>query len=240
MISVNVVFFGPAKDFARAESASVELPDGASVADLRRVLSERYSGLRDALPTIRLAINEEFTTDDATLDAGYEVALIPPVSGGSDSEGILVDLVKEAIPVERVRRFVMGDPAMGGIVSFEGATREERDDSHGPLTQLDYEAYETMARRQMEELACKAKARWGLGRVAIVHRIGAVAIAEVSVMIVVAGEHRAQAFDACRWLIDKLKQDVPIWKKDVYQDGHVEWVEPGNNVAPPLVGGAGS
>jgi molybdopterin synthase catalytic subunit len=240
MINVSVVFLGPARDFAEAESASVELADGASIADLRRVLADRYPGLRNALPTIRFAINEEFATDDATLGAGDEVALIPPVSGGGGSDGILVDLVKEAIPVERVRCFVIGDPALGGIVTFEGATRTERDESHGSLVRLDYEAYEAMARCQLENLAREAKARWALGRVAVVHRVGPVEIAEVSVMIAVASKHRVQSFDACRWLIDKLKQDVPIWKKDVYEDGHIEWVEPGNNVAPALVGGVDS
>ncbi len=228
MINISIVFLGPARDFAMVDSTSLELSDGASIADLRVVLSERYPGLSGALPTIRFAVNEEFATDDTALEANDEVALIPPVSGGSGDDAILVDLVNQAIPAEHVRRFVLGDPASGGIVTFEGATRAQFDSGHGQLERLDYEAYETMARRQLEQLAREALARWGLGRVAIVHRIGPVAIADVSVMIAVAGGHRTESFEACRWLIDKLKQDVPIWKKDVYQDGHAEWVEPGS------------
>lgn len=144
----------------------------------------------------------------------------------SDEQGILVDLLPDPIPVERVRGFVTGDHNLGGIVTFERATRRELDASHGAIVRLEYEAFEGMARRQLERLAVEAKKRWSAGRVAIVHRTGAVPPGAVSVMIAVACGHRAEAFEACRWLIDTLKSEVPIWKKDVFEDGHVRWVNP--------------
>ncbi len=138
----------------------------------------------------------------------------------------LVELTHEPIDGERVRAFIGGDRALGGIVTFEGVTRGERDAVHGELVRLEYEAYETMGLRQMEQLADEAFRRWQCGKVALVHRIGPVEPAEVSVMIAVACGHRAEAFEACRWLIDTLKKDVPIWKKDAFADGFVRWVEP--------------
>ncbi len=226
MISVHVLFLGPAKDFANTETTSLDLAEGSTVADLRVVLADRFPKLRDALPTIRFATNEEFATDETVLNSGDEVALIPPVSGGTQDDGILIDLVREPVSVQRVRDFVSGDPALGGIVTFEGATRCERDAQHGALVRLDYEAYESMARRQLHLLAGEARDRWSAGRIAMIHRLGPVPPGEVSVMIAVACPHRGECFDACRWLIDTLKRDVPIWKKDVFEDGFVRWVQP--------------
>ena len=226
MNAIKVVFLGPAKDLANAESVTLDLPDGATLADLRDVLEGRYERLARALETIRFAVNEAFAGEDTELHDGDEVALIPPVSGGAPDGGVLVDLVTGPVPVDRIRDFTMGDPELGGIVTFEGATRREVDPGHGALVRLEYEAYEGMARRQLEHLARQVKERWSAGRVAIVHRLGAVPPGEVSVMIAVACGHRAESFAACRWLIDTLKKDVPIWKRDVFVDGHARWVEP--------------
>ena len=226
MMSIRVLFLGPAKDFAQVESTSVELAEGATIANLRDVLAARFPRLMPALPSVRFAVNQAFARDDVRLSADDEVALIPPVSGGSGDEHVMVQLVRDPISVERVRSFVMGNPAVGGIVTFEGATRADVDARHGAIVRLDYEAYDGMAERQMVRIADEAKRRWSLGRVALVHRIGSVAPAEVSVMIAVASAHRAEAFEACRWLIDAVKKDVPIWKKDVYEDGSTRWVDP--------------
>lgn len=137
----------------------------------------------------------------------------------------LVEIVDRPIDATKVRGFITGDPTLGGIALFEGVTRAERDAEHGALVRLDYEAHPTMARRQMQRLADQAIRDFGAGKAAIVHRIGGVKVAETSVMIGVACPHRAEAFDACRWVIDTLKRDVPIWKKDIFEDGFVRWVE---------------
>ena len=140
---------------------------------------------------------------------------------------VWVELVRGPIPVAQVRDFVSGDPSLGGTVTFEGSTRAESDPQHGPLVRLDYEAYESMARRQLERVAREAVDRFDAGKIAVVHRLGSVPVGEASVTIAVACGHRAEAFEACRWLIDRLKKDVPIWKKDEFEDGFVKWVETG-------------
>ena len=139
---------------------------------------------------------------------------------------IWIELFDGTLPLGRILEFVGGDAALGGIVTFHGATRGEHDPGHGALVRLDYEAYCTMAENQMRELARSAQRKWGAGRVAMLHRLGAVGVGEISVAIAVACPHRAEAFEACRWLIDTLKRDVPIWKKDVFADGFTRWVDP--------------
>ena len=231
MIEINVLFLGPARDFAGVDDASLELPDHATIAELRTILADRHPGLVGAMATIRFAVNQEFADDETVLKSGDEVALIPPVSGGTDAVGLptderlLIELVREAIDLDRIRDFITGDVSLGGIVTFEGVTRGETDPEHGALSHLLYEAYEAMALEKLGDLAREAKERWSTGRVAIVHRLGAVRPGEASVIIAVACAHRAESFAACRWLIDTLKKDVPIWKKNVYQDNFTRWVD---------------
>lgn len=226
MIDLDVLFLGPARDFAGQDSVRLQVRNGTTIAALRMVLAERFEGLRDALETIRFAVNEAFAAEDTVLQGGDEVALIPPVSGGCGAGGAWVDLVHERIDTARVRGFVHGAYEAGGIVTFEGATRRDVDGVHGAITRLEYEAYGAMARQQLERLAEEAKARWSAFRVAIIHRVGSVPVGDVSVMIAVACGHRDEAFQACRGLIDALKKDVPIWKRDVYEDGFERWVRP--------------
>ena len=224
MISIRVMFLGPAGDFAGVASTSLEVDAATTVADVRRLLSERYPRLGKALGTIRVAVNEEFAREDHILKSNDEVALIPPVSGGSEGDHVWVELVRTDLPAGRVRAFVLNEPALGGVCTFEGVTRAERDASHGRLVHLEYEAYESMAAKQLRRLAGRATECWSVGRLVILHRLGRVPVGEVSVVIAVACGHRAESFDACRRLIDSLKQDVPIWKKNVYQDGFIRWV----------------
>jgi molybdopterin synthase catalytic subunit len=221
---VRVLLFGPAKDLGGVTEDVMELRAGATVGDVRQMLAQRYGRLAPGLPSMRLAVNASFAPDSTAVRDGDEVAVIPPVSGGGDGD-LLVELVRGPIPVDRVRAFVVGDPALGGVVTFEGATREESNPEHGPLLRLEYEAYESMAAAELSRLAERARDRWGAGRVAVVHRLGPVLPGEASVMIAVGCRHRAEAFEACRWLIDMLKKEVPIWKQDVFVDGHVRWVE---------------
>src|SRR5579864_5544274 len=135
-----------------------------------------------------------------------------------------IQLHDERIEIGPVIEFVT-DPAAGGIAVFLGTTRAETNSAGAVLRALDYEAYEEMARAQMESLAVEARRRWSIQRLAILHRIGRVPLAEPSVIIAVSTPHRADAFDACRWLIDTLKSQAPIWKKEVWADGTQRWVE---------------
>ena len=135
-----------------------------------------------------------------------------------------IQLHDERIEIAPVIEFVT-DAAAGGIAVFLGTTRAETNSAGAVLRALDYEAYEEMARAQMESLAVEARRRWSIQRLAILHRIGRVPLAEPSVIIAVSTPHRADAFDACRWLIDTLKSQAPIWKKEVWADGTQRWVE---------------
>lgn len=226
MVCVTVYFFGPARALVGEERIELNIESGQTVADIKWLLEARFSTLRGAMKTFRLAVNEEFVPDVRPLSPGDCVAVIPPVSGGCEDETILIDLCDQPLNTGALRDFVGSGNEHGAIAIFEGVTRREVDQEHGAIIRLDYEAYESMARRQLFHLARIATDRWGVFRIAIAHRIGGVPAGETSVYIAVACAHRAEAFEACRWLIDTLKAEVPIWKKDVYEDGFVRWVEP--------------
>jgi molybdopterin synthase catalytic subunit len=134
----------------------------------------------------------------------------------------------EAGPLDAARAIAfVASPAAGGVDVFLGCTRAESRAADGrPLVALDYEAYGTMALKEMRGLAAAARARWPVVRLAVLHRTGRVGLAEPSVVIAVATPHRAEAFEACRWLIDELKARVPIWKREVWDDGSGSWVDP--------------
>jgi len=134
-----------------------------------------------------------------------------------------VELDHGKILADKLHAFLHADSAYGGVVTFDGVTRAEISSTHGDLVRLEYEAYERMALKEMEKLAETARERWMAGRVAIVHAIGPVLPGKTSVTVGIACSHRAEAFDACRWVIDTLKKDVPIWKKAVFADGFTEW-----------------
>ena len=129
-----------------------------------------------------------------------------------------------------------GDAAAGGIDVFIGTTRAETHADGRELVALDYEAYPEMALSQMRDLARRARARWPVVRLALLHRVGRVAVGQPSVVVAVACPHRAEAFEACRWLIDTLKAEVPIWKKEVWADGSGTWVA---GSVPQAPGGGG-
>src|SRR6266536_547488 len=175
-------------------------------------------GLGDEPEGLLYAVNKRYADRDTALAEGDEVALIPPVSGGS------FRLTDEPIDAAAVIREV-SDPRAGGIATFIGTTRIE---SRGRTVHyLDYEAYSGMAEQVMAEIADELKDRHDLCEVAITHRVGRVNIGELSVVIAVSAPHRADALAACREAIDTLKQTVPLWKKEVYEGGE-EWIGRGS------------
>lgn len=135
-----------------------------------------------------------------------------------------IDLSSRPLNATSAALFV-SDPAAGGIDLFLGTTRAQASDTGQPLTALDYEAYPEMAIEQMCDLARRARERWPIVKIALLHRTGRVAVGEPSVLIAVSTPHRAEAFEATRWLIDMLKAEVAVWKKEVWADGSVTWVE---------------
>ncbi len=225
-MSVRVLFLGPACDWAGMSEASFEHGEGATVATLAERIYADLPALAERRAVLRFAVNQNFAGDDVEIHDGDEVAIIPPVSGGVADADDLVAIVDTPIDAAAVRHHVDGDGGTGAVAVFEGITRFERHVEHGGLLRLEYESYGEMALSEMRALAEKARHRWPILKLAIVHRVGAVGIGEASVMIVVASGHRAEAFDACRWLIDTLKQQVPIWKREIWASGESSWVDP--------------
>ncbi len=221
---VRVLFFGMLKDMAGKPADEMELPDGASVRDLLAQYESLIPTLKQSLPSLALAVNQQYAGPDTRLQADDEVALLPPVSGGAPEPAVrkgCATMVREVIDSQRVvGALKRGED--GAALVFEGVVRNQ---TRGRRTLfLDYEAYEEMALQQMESLASEALQQFQIRDVAIVHRLGRLQIGETSVLIAVASAHRAAAFDACRWLIDTLKRTVPIWKKEHFEDGAV-WAD---------------
>jgi molybdopterin synthase catalytic subunit len=220
---VRVLPFGILKDWLGASATTLELPEGASVGDLL----DRVGELQNAAPALRgiaVSVNAEYATAAHLLSDGDEVGLLPPVSGGTDSVAdheappIVIALTRELIDPEKlVAAAKRGED--GAVVVFDGIVRNN---TRGRRTlHLDYEAYEEMALKQMNELAEQALSKFAVRHVTLVHRLGHLEIGEGSVLVIVASAHRGAAFDACRWIIDTLKQTVPIWKKETFVDGAV-------------------
>ena len=136
-----------------------------------------------------------------------------------------IEILDRALSVNDAVRFVT-DAGAGGIDVFLGTTRSEKSSDGRELIALDYEAYPEMAIERLRKLAQRAREQWPIVKLAILHRVGRVALAEPSVVIAVACPHRGEAFAACKWLIDQLKVDVPIWKKEIWSDGTDSWVSP--------------
>ena len=225
-MQVRVLYFGVLRDMAGREQESVELSEPARLADLYRELQQRLAGLEKFAGSIALSINYDYASLDALLHDGDEVALLPPVSGGSQSQDAAAQqshsrIVREPIDSKRIVS-EMKAAEDGAVVVFDGIVRNH---SRGRRTlYLEYSAYEPMAAGELEKLAQSALANHKVRDVRIEHRLGRLEIGETSVLIVVSSAHRAEAFDAARWIIDTLKKTVPIWKKEYFADGAV-WAD---------------
>jgi molybdopterin synthase catalytic subunit len=211
---VTVLYFAAARDAAGAAREPLD-PVPPTVGDLRRRLLERRPALGPVLARSRIAVDGEFAGDEAPLRDGAEVAVIPPVAGGAPACAV----VDRPIRLEEVVEAV-SSTASGGLVTFTGVVR---DASHGRrVERLEYEAYVGMAERSLARIADEVGRRHD-GRVSIVHRVGILRPGEVAVVVACATPHRAQAFRACEEVVERLKREVPIWKREVFADG-AAWV----------------
>jgi len=220
-MQLTVKLFGSLREEAGAKELEVELPDGSRVVDLRELLAERFPLLERLGERIATSVNLEMADALQVLQDGDEVAFLPPVAGGSGAALKLCTISGSPLDEQEVMARVSGRDA-GGIVSFVGNVR---DHARGrEIEYLEYEAYPEMAEREMQKISDEAAERWPGTRVAIAHRTGHLEIGEAAVVIVAAAPHRGEAFEACRFAIDTLKQTVPIWKKEVATDGEY-WVD---------------
>ena len=215
-MKIKVVYLGGSRVQSGSPEEIIELPKGATVAEAATHLGERHPDLAPHLGSVRWAINFEFAPINSPLSPNDELALIPPVQGGAPRT-----VVTEApLNPEEIRAWVQ-HPEAGATTSFVGTVRNH---SRGEaVVRLEYEAYVPMVERQLELICDKCEALEAGTRVAIGHRYGTLEIGEISVVIAVSAPHRAAAFDACRQAIELIKTDVPIWKKELTENGET-WV----------------
>jgi MoaE-MoaD fusion protein len=220
---VTLLAFGMLRDLlpsAGPAGIPLDLPPGATVRELLDCCQSLVSDHSVPWASIAVAVNRDYAHSSHPLADGDEVALLPPVSGGADPAPYVRLVHDRIVPHDIIPPLEL--PEDGAIVVFDGIVRNH---SRNRATRyLEYEAYEAMALRQMEDLAAQALTRFAIRDVAVVHRLGRIEIGESSVLIAVFSAHRAAAFDACRWIIDILKQTVPIWKKEFFSDGAV-WAQ---------------
>ncbi len=213
----EVFLFAGLRDRAGRDHIAVTLPIGARVAELLAAVAAAVPAIASALPHCRVAVALEFVGLEHTPRPGDEIALIPPVSGGHD--GARVRLVRAPLSLDTIVGLVR-DPEAGGLATFCGQVR--RRSLGKTVDHLEYEAYEDMALRVMDAIVQRVTDEITGAKVAIAHRLGTVAVGETAVIVAASAPHRAEAFAACRMAIEALKRDVPIWKRELGNDG-TQW-----------------
>jgi MoaE-MoaD fusion protein len=214
-MTVNVRLFAVLRERAGSQ-LQLQLPDGATVADAMSALAKvpALVGLLERLP-VQMAVNRDYASPQTRLSEDDELALIPPVSGGAPGR-VHVDIAERPLSLDALAVLV-ADPRAGAIVTFQGVTRE--------VSRLDYEAYAEMASERIESIVAESLQRHGLCAAAAEHRIGSVALGEPSVIVAVSAPHRGEAFCGAREIIDRIKDEAPIWKVEVQADGSTRRVE---------------
>lgn len=215
---ITVLYFAVLKERLGRSEEPLSVPDGNRVKDAIDMLCTKYWDVAQLRGKFRIAINEEFIDDESIyLKDGDTMALVPPVAGGSDR---YVKIMDSQLSLDRVVHAVTS-AGMGGIVTFTGVVRRH---SRGTTVEkLEYSAYDSMAVREMTKLCDELEQEIPGCKVAVEHRVGNLEVGDLAVVIAAAAPHRAEAFTACRAMIDRLKDRVPIWKKEFGEDG-AEWI----------------
>lgn len=218
MIRVEMRYFAFVREQLGKSKETIELADGSTVADALALVLDTSPRLQNAGSALMVMVDQRYQPRDHVLANGDEVAIIPPVSGGGHERRFVV--TDNVIDPRKVELLVM-DEGSGALVTFNGTVR---DHARGkPVTALEYEAYPPAAEKMLEQIGDEIFERWNIRTVAIVHRYGLLQIGETSVVIAVSSAHRDVAFEACRYAIERIKVLVPIWKREIYEDGAV-WI----------------
>ncbi|MBO9350063.1 MAG: molybdopterin converting factor subunit 1 [Thermomicrobium sp.] len=213
---VTVRYFAIVRELLGRDREERDLPEGTTVGQLLAQLCESQPSLARLQRSMMVMVNRRYARPDQLLREGDEVALVPPVSGGSTPFSI----GPEPLDPRRIEQLVT-DPRAGAVVLFIGTVRDHARGKR--VLYLEYEAYAEAALETFAQIAEEIRQRWDVLGIAIAHRTGRVDIGEASVVIAVSSAHRAEAFEACRYAIERLKQVAPIWKKEVYEDGEI-WI----------------
>lgn len=229
MNKVTVLFFATLKERAGSQKTNLELEEGSRVKDLKLRLAEQYPGMVDHLPNVVVSVNREFAFDDDLIPPGAEVALFPPVSGGTDEAIVLPSIfaiTEDHLDLNAILASITL-PSTGAACFFTGMVRgiTRRDLSH-ETDYLEYEAYQTMAEAKLRQVADEIRERWPkVEGIAVIQRVGRLYPGTPTVLIACTAAHRdTGVFEAARYGIDRLKEIVPIWKKEFGPDG-TAWVE---------------
>ncbi|PWK05186.1 molybdenum cofactor biosynthesis protein [Tumebacillus permanentifrigoris] len=214
---IEVHLFAGVAEAVGARTWSGDLPEEATVADLFARLAAEHPSAAALLRISFASVNHAYTTPDTVLVAGDEIAILPPVSGGEEA---LFEITDAPLSVENVLKKVR-NPLCGAVNLFVGTVREMTEGKR--TVELAYEAYTPMAVKTMQQIADEIEERWPGAHVAMSHRIGRLEIEEAAVVIAVATPHRAASYEAGRYAIERLKEIVPVWKKEVWSDG-TQWM----------------
>ena len=226
-MKVRVRLWGGLAEAAGFTEDVLDLDAGARAWDLFDLLIGRAPRLERYRNVTRIAVNAEIVESQAVLVEGDEVALLPPVAGGQDD---LIAITPG--PVDAAASIAsVSTPASGGIGVFVGVVRDTNEGM--AVAEIDYTAYEEMALKEIRAVVEEARARWPLHRIAVAHSTGRLRVGDASVVVAVSAEHRAEALEACQFVIDGLKERAPIWKQEFGPDGS-RWVNlPSEGPTPP-------
>ena len=230
-MKIHLLAFASAGDALGTTETELEMPDGSRVADLRERLDRDHPSLIPLWPRMAIAVDGRVASIDVELKDGVEVALLPPVSGGIE-EARGADLTDGPIDTGQAVAAVSG-PGRGAVVIFLGTVRDHH--SGRPVEKLTYSAYRPMALEGLRRIVADLEAAHQDLRAAIVHRLGEVPVGEASVVIAIGSPHRAAAYEASRTALERLKAEIPIWKREHYADGEAAWreEEPLMRATPP-------
>jgi molybdopterin converting factor subunit 1 len=216
---VEVQYFAAARELCGKQLERVTLvASPTTVRGFLTLLGARHASLSPVIERMRLAVNGELAREDDPIAAGDEVAVLPPLAGGSEG---LCALREGPLSVDEVLAAVRS-PSIGGIALFIGTVRDHADGQ--AVARLDYEAHVAMAERELSRILVEIAERWPGARLAALHRIGRLEVGDMAVVVAAGAAHRAEAFSACREAIEQIKQRVPIWKKEWAPDGAAHWV----------------
>jgi MoaE-MoaD fusion protein len=222
MIKLRIVYFAAARELADCAQEEVLLERSeCDVVALCSWLSHTKPRLAPYLVRMRFAVNGEITGESTALHDGDEVTVLPPVAGGSAGDSVLAEVRSEALSVDEVLRAVQHASA-GGVVVFLGVVRDHAEGK--AVARLDYEAYVELANKEMKRILQALMQEHAGTRLAATHRVGELTIGDTAVVVAASAPHREQAFAVCRLAIDRIKQTVPIWKKEWAPDGSALWV----------------
>jgi len=227
MLQINILFFASVRLQIGINSLSMELPDRSTIGFLKTLLIQKFPAIRNTSEKMIISINNEFANDDVEITDGAEIAIFPPVSGGGAEEFLVITkIATEAIDLNELI-VQLTTNSIGAACSFTGVVRGKTDQSDERITKaLEYEAYVSMAEAKLNQIAQEVHSRWPLVKgIGIIQRTGLQKVGEQSVHIVCVSSHRDDGvFEAVRYTIDRIKEIVPVWKKEIFENGEV-WVE---------------